>query len=187
MLWHNNNSEKAEYDLKDNDMDYLKKEIFYPIDGKYDDEIIKEQRDNYVKYLDSIIGIYPKSLMKLYLSENWFHDYCIKSISVSGTYRCYGLKSDIISLELCLDDIEIKLEFSDISYFKLLNENKDSCWVEDIRVDKSAVRSGLEEIVLCELGVVDEKTFKIEFLTSNCAIFEVHFGKVKVHRFNKRY
>ena len=109
-------------------MDFLKKEIFYPVDGKYNDNIIKEQRDNNGKYLDSIIDVYPKSLMKLYLSENWFHDYCIKSISIYGNYRCYGFKSDKVCLVLCLNDVEITMEFLDVSYLKLLNENKESCW-----------------------------------------------------------
>ena len=168
-------------------MDYLKKEIFYPSDCKYDDSLIKAQREKYEKYLNSIKSFFPNSLMKLYIAENWLHDYCFKNISVLGNYRCYGLKSDIISLELCLYDMELKLEFSDISYFKLLNENKDSCWVEDMSSDKSAVRSGLEEIVLCELGIVADRTFKIEFLTSNCAVFEIHFKKVKVQMLTRKY
>ena len=167
-------------------MDFLKKEIFYPIDGKYDDEIIKEQRYNYVKYLDSIIGIYPKSLMKLYLSENWFHDYCIKSISIYGNYRCYGLKSDMVCLVLCLNDVEIAMEFSGVSCLKLLNENKESCWVEIMGSDKSVGPSGIEEIVLCELGVANN-AFKFEFLTANCAVFEVNFKRVKVQKFHKRF
>ena len=44
------------------------------------------------------------------------------------------------------------------------------------------------------LGHLNEIHFKIlnlinkfEFLTSNCAIFEVHFGKVKVRSLNKTY
>ena len=168
-------------------MDYLKKEIFYPLDGRYDDCLIKDERDKYEKYLNSINCAFPKSLMKLYITENWFHDYCVKGISVFGTYKCYGLKSDMVSFELCLHDRELKMEFSDISYLKLLNENKESCWVESIGFDKRVVSSGIEEIVLCELGVVADSTYKYEFLTSNCAIFEVHFGKVKVHRFNKKY
>ncbi len=168
-------------------MDYLKKEIFYPSDGKYDDELIAAQRDKYEMYLTSIKCAFPKSLMKLYITENWFHDYCVKSILVLGTYRCYGQKSDIVNLELCLHDREIRIEFSDISYLKLLNENKDSCWVQDIIFDDGVANSGMEEIVLCELGVVGDKTFKFEFLTSNCAIFEVHFGKVKVRSMNKTY
>lgn len=166
-------------------MDYLKKDTFYPSDGKYDDGIIKAQRDKYEKYLNSIKGAFPRSLMKLYVTENWFHDYCIKSILVLGTYRCYGLKSDIVRLELCLYNSEIKIEFSDIKYLKLLNENKDSCWVENTNFCKITANSGLEEIVLCELGIVADRSYKCEFLTSNCAIFEIHFGKVKVHRFNR--
>ena len=166
-------------------MDFLKKEIFYPIDGKYNDNIIKEQRDNYGKYLDSIIDVYPKSLMKLYLSENWFHDYCIKSISIYGNYRCYGLKSDKVCLVLCLNDVEITMEFLDVSYLKLLNENKESCWVDSMGFYKNVDPSGIEEIVLCELGVANN-AFKFEFLTANCAVFEVNFKRVKVQKFHKR-
>lgn len=170
-------------------MDYLKKDIFYPSTGKYDEKLIQFQYNKYKEYLNTIKTTLPKSLIKVYEATEWFHDYCIKRISVFGAFKYYSLKGDIIRLELCLLKNEVYIDFFDVSYLKILNENKDSCWVENLNGEpsgKSVIR-GIEEIVLCEIGIISEGVFKFEFLTSNCAIFETHFKKVKIKILNRMY
>lgn len=165
-------------------MQFLKKEIFYPIDGRYDDEKICLQRKNYVDYLDSIRDALPKNLLRSYDRAKGFHDYCVKSICVHGTAWCYFKRSDVIDLDMFLYEDEISLQFSDLSYLKLLNENKDGCWTEVKTAESEKIHEeenvGLEEIVLCEIGLVGNNKFRFEFITSSGAVFEVHFGKVKV-------
>lgn len=168
-------------------MEYLRKDIFYPSDGAYDDELIHCQREKYNEYLSEIRSRLPKSLVKAYETTDGFHDYCIECVSVLGAFRCYGLKGDIIRLELCLCENEISIEFSGVYYLRLLNENKESCWT-DISNDEDIqpTSCGIEEIVLCELGLLEDNTYRFEILTANCATFEVHFKKVKVNMLNKR-
>ena len=117
-----------------------------------------------------------------------FHDYCIRSISVYGIACHYSLKSNVIRVELSLYEKEIFIEFFNVSYLKLLNENKDSYWVNVPKYIQSnkPIIGGLEEIVLCEFGIIAKSVFKFAVLTSSSAIFLTHFEKVKLKTLCRR-
>lgn len=161
-------------------MDFLKKDIFYPSNGKYNEELINNANTKYDAYLESIKNKLPKNLIKFYNSEDRFHDYAIRKVVVLGNALCYGAKSDKIILELCFDEIEITIEFDSIYYLKLINDNKDSCWVSTGEKNENDSMVGLEEIVLCELGYIKDNVFKFELLSSSGTILEIHFSKVKI-------
>lgn len=110
-------------------MDYLKKDIFYPSDGNYDSDLIDRQWEKYENYLIGVKEKLPKALWKAYESSDRFHDFWIGSIAVIGMAQYSHVKSDVVRLSLNRQETELYLEFSEIYYLKVLNENQDSCWV----------------------------------------------------------
>ena len=162
-------------------MQFLKKEIFYPDSSATEEtnyEIkMQEARNAYQKYLDEKREQFPKSLYSAYLKSDFFHDYAVKSIKIDGDGWCYWKKSDVVTLEIRYNHNEYTLVFDKISYFKLLNEQRESCWVGNC-----SPTNGLEEIVLTEIRIVEDKIFAFEFLTSSGAIFEIHFQSIKIER-----
>lgn len=169
-------------------MDFLKKDIFYPVNNKYDDNLIKSALSNYGAYLDKIKNELPSQLYKAYITNDQFHDYVIKKIAICGNAQCYGAKSDKVSLELVFEEIEILIEFDRISFVKLMNDGNSSCWISVAQgSNQKEPLIGLEEVVLCELGIVNEKVYKVELLSSSGLIFEIHFGKVKIAKRIRKY
>lgn len=162
-------------------MDYLKREIFYPLRGNADDEVIHKTISAYNEYIASIKDKLPKKLLKTYFDEDEFNDYVIRELLIVGNARCYSKNSDEIIIKLCLGKTEIDLYFNDISFLKLEMENNKSCWTiihNERQSDKSLI--GIEEIVLCELGLVKDNLFKFEFVTSSGANVVIQFSKIKI-------
>lgn len=161
-------------------MQFLKKEIFYPDDyaSEESNRLIQATNAAYLQYLGERKEQFPKGLYSAYLQSDFFHDYVVKGVKIDGDAWCYGKKSDVVTLEIRNNlTTEYTIVFDKISYFKLLNEQRDSCWVGNC-----SPTSGLEEIVLCEIRVIEDKLFAFEFLTSSGAIFEIHFQSVKVDK-----
>ena len=160
-------------------MQFLKKEIFYP--ENYGDEesnrLIRQTNDDYLQYLDERRELFPQSLYSAYMKSVFFHDHAVKSVKIDGDAWCYGKRSDVVTLEIKYDRSEYTIVFDKVTYLKLLNEQRESCWVGN-----GSPTSGLEEIVLCEIRVLEDKLFAFEFLTSSGAIFEIHFQNVKVDK-----
>lgn len=172
-------------------MDYLKKDIFYPSDGNYDSELIDRQWEKYENYLIGVKEKLPKALWKAYESSDRFHDFWIGSIAVIGMAQYSHVKSDVVRLSLNRQETELYLEFSEIYYLKVLNENQDSCWVSVAMEDNANTGvtpepTMLEEALLCEIGLVDDGLFKFELLTASASSIEIHFKKVKVKTLHKR-
>lgn len=167
-------------------MQFLKKEIFYPDDFMTEESnhLIQEANNAYGKYLEEQQKHFPKSLYSAYMESDFFHDYAVKSIKIDGEAWCYRKKSDVVTLEICDNPIEYTIVFEKISYLKLLNEQRDSCWISLDNDEKysSSPTNGFEEIVLCEICVLENKRLSFEFLTSSGAIFEVHFQSVKIKK-----
>lgn len=162
-------------------MKFLQKHVFYPDD--YNEQTQKrmdEQRQAYFEYLEKIADKLPKSLYSAYMRTNGFHDYAVKRITVNGDAWCYWKKSDVVILEVRFEKTEYSITFNGITYLKLLNEFQDTCWHGKAGSYNSSLKQGLEEIVLCELGLIAEGEYSFEFFTSSGAIFEVRFQQVKV-------
>ena len=112
------------------------------------------------------------------MKSDFFHDYAVKSIKIEGDAWCYWKKSDIVTLEIRNNNQnEYTIVFEKISYLKLLNEQRDSCWVGNC-----SPTNGLEEIVLSEIRIIGDKKFAFEFLTSSGAIFEINFKSIKIEK-----
>lgn len=164
-------------------MQFLKKEIFYPDD--YNEEArqkIQAAKEAYLHYLEERKEHFPKKFYREFFNTSYFHDYAVKYIKIDGDAWCYWKKSDVVTLEIRDDLIEYIIVFDKISYLKLLNEQRDTCWHNEGSSYSSSPTNGVEEIVLSEIRTLENKVFSFEFLTSSGAIFEIHFQSVKIEK-----
>lgn len=169
-------------------MEFLKKEIFYPVNGLYNEDLINKTNSKYNDYLESLKTHLPKRLIKTYIAENRFHDYIVKNIVILGNAKCYGTKSDKIKLVLVFEKVEIIIDFDNITFFKIENSDDNSCWVSILPNNKlKETLKSMEEIVLCELGMTEEMLYRFEYLSSSGSVFEIHFSKVNITKRIKRY
>ena len=164
-------------------MRFLKKELWYPDDDN--DEVEQKRVDAataYLEYLEERKEQFPKKFFHEFFKTRYFHDYAVKSIKIDGDAWCYWKKSDVVTIEIRFDQMEYTIVFDKISYLKLLNEQRETCWHNNGESYSSSPTNGMEEIVLSEIYVLDDKNFSFEFLTCSGAIFEIHFQSVKINK-----
>jgi uncharacterized short protein YbdD (DUF466 family) len=151
-------------------MRFLDPDLLYPPYeemGLHDEELLKAYSD-YSNYLESIQDRLPKKLIKAYKFADRFHDYRIAKLIYYGDGRIFKKDKDKIEMVIDLDDNEIQMTFDNVVLFELKN---------DLEVESDCPACGIEDILICELGITDKNYFSIEFCTSSNATILIHFKK----------
>lgn len=164
-------------------MKYYKKELFTRYNSFITEDAIEAKNEfkkmdcEYIKEFDVVKERLPKTFLKIFTKECWFHDYHLKNFQI--IHGKEGFSNPIsVSLQLCNRENAWEIIYKGVT--KVQIDYEDENYTEKNK--RREFQYGFDDYLEGEFLQVDDVTISHEMLFASFATILIHFKRISIKR-----